>query len=48
MMANFENFYVIRDAKTPDLFKAQFEYLWPIASTRKQMPKDYTDPGARN
>lgn len=47
MMSNFENFYVIRDAKTAELFKTQFEYLWSIASTRKQMPKDYNDPGAR-
>lgn len=48
MMSNFENFYVIRDVKSLELFKAQFEYLWSIASTRKQMPKDYTDPGARS
>ena len=47
MMSNFENFYVIRDAKTAELFKTQFEYLWSLASTRKQMPKDYTDPGTR-
>jgi phosphatidylserine/phosphatidylglycerophosphate/cardiolipin synthase-like enzyme len=48
MMSNFENFYVIRDAKVVEEFRAQFEYLWSIGSFRSQMPKDYTDPGKRN
>lgn len=48
MMANFENFYVVKDSKTVELFRAQFEYLWSIGSYRNQMPRDYSDPGKRN
>lgn len=47
MTANFENFYVIRDAKVVEKFKAQFEYLWNVSTPRRQMPKDYVDFGSR-
>jgi len=39
MLANFENFYFIKD---PDLirnFKNQFEYLWSISNEHKKMPE---------
>ncbi len=39
MMSNFENFYIVRDAKTVEQFKTQFEYLWSLATYRSQMPK---------
>lgn len=47
LLANFENFYVIRDAETVEKFKRQFENLWGFSSDRRQMPKDYWDPGVR-
>ncbi len=47
MTSNFENFYIIRDQKIAEQFKNQFEYLWSIATARRQMPTEYSDPGAK-
>lgn len=47
MTSNFENFYVIREPKTVEYFKNQFEYLWNISTERKKMPSVYWDPGVR-
>lgn len=47
MTSNFENFYVIRDARVVEKFKTQFEYLWKLSTPRSLMPRDYIDQGAR-
>lgn len=47
LLANFENFYVIRDAEVVEKFKEQFDYLWDVSSGRRQMPSKYWDPGIR-
>lgn len=41
LMANFENFYVIRDPEIVEQFVVQFEYLWEISNTAEQMPRRY-------
>lgn len=46
MTSNFENFYIIRDAKAIEKFKIEFEYLWSLATDRKRMPSVYWDPAS--
>lgn len=41
LMANFENFYVIRDPEIIEQFVAQFEYLWELSNSAQQMPRRY-------
>ncbi|AGH94561.1 hypothetical protein A11Q_341 [Pseudobdellovibrio exovorus JSS] len=47
LLKNFENFYIIRDRDTIAAFASQFDYLWSISSSRRQMPATYWDPGVR-
>lgn len=47
LLKNFENFYIIRDRATVEAFANQFDYLWSISSSRRQMPSTYWDPGIR-